>query len=119
MDPKFDLPAAISKLRYTTTKLRPRDGPSLQWRNEFVDLLAINALTDYISLPTPSRLSSYARYSDANDAEAAFTASMRVYQYYNALLYHLLQGCVDLSGTHYRIDSDFVSQHFMAGDLRD
>jgi hypothetical protein len=42
---------------------------------------------------------------------------MRVYQYYNALLYHLLQGCVDLSGTHYRIDSDFVSQHFMAGDL--
>ena len=55
----------------------------------------------------------------ANDAEAAFTASMRVYQYYNALLYHLLQGCVDISGTHYRIDSDFITQHFMAGDLRD
>ena len=42
-----------------------------------------------------------------------------MYQYYNALLYHLLQGCVDISGTHYRIDSDFISQHFMAGDLRD
>ena len=119
MDSKFDLPAAISKLRYTTTKLRPRDGPTLQWRNEFVDLLAINALTDYISLPTPSRQSSYARYPDANDAESAYTSSMRVYQYYNALLYHLLQGCVDISGTHYRIDSDFITQHFMAGDLRD
>eukprot|EP00966_Prymnesium_polylepis_P038741 899186-Prymnesium_polylepis.1 len=46
MDSKFDLPAAISKLRHTTTKLRPRDGPTLQWRHEFVDLLAINALTD-------------------------------------------------------------------------
>jgi hypothetical protein len=56
MDSKFDLPAAISKLHYTTTKLRPRDGPTLQWRNEFVDLLAINALTDYTSLPPPSRL---------------------------------------------------------------
>jgi hypothetical protein len=81
MDSKFDLPAAISKLRYMTTKLRPRDGPTLQWRNEFVDLLAINALTDYISLPPPSRQSSYAIYPDASDAESAYTASMRVYQY--------------------------------------
>ena len=45
MDSKFDLPAALSKLHYTTTKLRPRDGPTLQWRNEFVDLLAINPFT--------------------------------------------------------------------------
>eukprot|EP00966_Prymnesium_polylepis_P239493 5538760-Prymnesium_polylepis.1 len=51
----------------------------------------MNALTDYISLPPPSRQSSYATYLDANDAEAAYTASMRVYQYFNALLYHLLQ----------------------------
>ena len=119
MDTKFDLPAAISKLRYTTTKLRPRDGPSLQWRNEFADLLAMNGLTDYISLSPPTRQASYATYADANDAESAFAANMRSYQHWNALLYHLLQGCMDLSGTHYRLDTDYISQHFAAGDLRD
>ena len=119
MDSKFDLPAAISKLRYTTSKLRPRDGPTLQWRNEFSDLLAMNGITDYISLPPPTRQASYATYADANEAEAAFTAAMRSYQHWNALLYHLLQGCMDLTGTHYRLDTDFISQHFAAGDLRD
>ena len=119
MDTKFDLPAAISKLRYTTTKLRPRDGPSLQWRNEFADLLAMNGLTDYITLSPPSRQASHATYADANEAEAAFAAHMRAYQHWNALLYHLLQGCMDLNGTHYRLDTDYISQHFAAGDLRD
>eukprot|EP00966_Prymnesium_polylepis_P293330 6775227-Prymnesium_polylepis.1 len=100
IDSKFDLPAVISKLRYTTTKLRPRDGPTLQWCNEFADLLAMNALTDYIYLPPPSRQSSYATYPDANDVEAAYTASMR--------------GAWTSAAR-----ADFITQHFTAGDLRD
>ena len=32
METKYDLPTAISKLRYTDSKLRPRDSSTLQWR---------------------------------------------------------------------------------------
>eukprot|EP00966_Prymnesium_polylepis_P188843 4375521-Prymnesium_polylepis.1 len=75
IDSKFDLPAAISKLRFTTTKLRPRDGPTLQWRNEFADLLAKYERVDRLHFSSPAvSPSSYATYPDANDAEAAYTA---------------------------------------------
>ena len=105
---KWDLPTAVSKLRYTTTKLRPRDGLTRVWKSQFNDLLAINGLSDYIVLSPPLRSSFFARYDNPNEAENAFAAAPAVYQFWNGLLYHLVMGCIDLTGTDERLDLNFI-----------
>ena len=57
---------------------------------QFSDLLAINGLFDYLDLLPPTRQAFFAMHPDANEAESAFGAQLRTYQFWNALLYHLL-----------------------------
>jgi hypothetical protein len=116
---KHDLPAAISKLLNTTTKLRPREGPMLAWTTEFNDLLTANSLSDYIHFSPPERSTLYAMYPNEGAAENAYTAKMIEYQHFNELLYYLLKKCIDLSGVNERMDTTHITSHFTLGDLRD
>ena len=117
--PAHDLPSAISKLRPTSTLLKPREGPTPGWIASFDDLLSIHSLSDYKHQAPPVISTFRLWHEDEANAQSAFSEAWAEYRHYNTLLYHLLTMCVDLSGPFQVIDTKYIADVICLGDHRD
>ena len=112
----------MNDLRGTTTKLKTRQRVTRLWLDELKDLADINGCSRVMSLGSLPTLDDIYKAIPTHDARLATTFHQLMAAEWgsaNTRLYHLIRKSIDLSGPMEEADLDYISKHFVRGQLRD
>ena len=110
-----------SDKRQMTLKMRPRDGPTSEWLEQFGDVLSERGLSCLLDEDPPSleRVRQCFPTVDIPTASAICADAQAAWWAQNTQLYHIVRAALDLSGPFYETDLEMIREQFQRGDLRD
>ena len=123
--PSFLLPTvqqAPNDIRTTKLKIKPRNGTTAAWLEEIYDLLSQYRCSKILSEATPPSREAFTEWAvlhiDHSTIDQAYSQAIQQWWDENTLVYHIVRGSIDLSGSFESADLQFLREQFAVGDYR-
>jgi hypothetical protein len=113
---------SISDMRGTTNKLKPRQQVTRLWLDELKDIADISGCSRVLSLGSPPTFDDVIKALPTSEVRMATTFHQLMEMEWvsaNTRLYHLIRKSIDLGGPMQESDLEYISKHFVRGELRD
>ena len=113
---------SISDMRGTTNKLKPRQQVTRLWLDELKDIADISGCSRVLSLGSPPTFDDVFKALPTSEVRMATTFHQLMEMEWvsaNTRLYHLIRKSIDLGGPMQESDLEYISKHFVRGELRD
>ena len=110
------------KLPTTSSRLRPREGATALWEFELNELIATHGLSKHHADAHPPTIDILVRKlpygTDSQQVDQLYHQVLAEWYSEATLFYHLVIGCLDLSGPMQEVDLRYITKHFHIGDYR-